>query len=64
MTTKKQVNLESPRPFSYDDESKGSAGVRWPRGLKDFELFLVGSNIDDKDQKKAILLHVYPRVYI
>ena len=42
----------------YDDESRHTAGTRWPQWLRDFELFLVGSGVVDEGQKKAILLYV------
>ena len=52
------VSLICPGVFMYDDESRHTAGTRWPQWLRDFELFLVGSGVVDEGQKKAILLYV------
>jgi hypothetical protein len=57
-TSKKTISLENPRPFDYNDETRGSAGLRWPKWIRDFELFLIGTNIDDDGQKIAVLLHI------
>ena len=51
------VSLNSPGEFLYDDESRHTAGTRWPIWIKNFELFLVGSGVKDAAQKKAILLY-------
>ena len=51
------VSLLGPGEFPYDDESRYTAGTRWPIWIRDFELFLVGSGVEDADQKKAILLY-------
>ena len=52
------MTLDSPNEFPYDDESRHTAGLRWPRWIQAFEYFLVASAITDKTQKKAMLLHV------
>ena len=54
----KSMSLNNPAEFLYDDESRGSASVRWSVWIRDFELFVAASGITDKAQKKAILLHV------
>jgi len=54
----KPIALSQPEPFKYDDESRNSAGARWPAWIRAFETFTVASAIADDAQKKAILLHV------
>ena len=55
------ISLNCPAAFSYDDESRSTAGSRWPVWIRVFELFADGSGITDAQQKKAILLHVVGR---
>ena len=52
------ISLNSPAEFHYDDESRATAGTRWPVWIRDFELYLDGSGVSNAAQKKAILLHV------
>ena len=54
----KAINLNDPTEFTYDDESRRTAGSRWSEWLKDFEIFLTAAGISDAAQNKAILLHV------
>lgn len=51
------LSLNNPIPFNYDDETKLTAGVRWPRWLREFETFVDASGIADAKQKKAVFLH-------
>ena len=46
-----------PREFAYDDESRATAGVRWPRWARDFETYLLAIGAQEDSQRKAILLH-------
>ena len=55
------ISLNCPAAFGYDDESRATAGSRWPVWIRDFELFADGSGITDMKQRKAILLHVVGR---
>ena len=52
------LSLNSPAEFHYDDESRQTAGTRWPFWIRDFGVYLDGSGITDDGQKKAVLLHV------
>ena len=52
------VSLPPPPPFDYDDESRATAGTRWPQWLRDFGYFVSGSGITDKTQKLSVFLHV------
>ncbi len=58
MTGVVTMSLSSPAPFDYDDESRSTAGLRWPIWLRKFETFILGSGVTNEDQKVAILLHV------
>ncbi len=44
--------------FTYDDESRPSAAVRWPDWLERFKIFLDASGIENESQKKSLLLHL------
>jgi len=57
-TKPKVLNLSSPQPFEYDNDSRGTASIRWTSWLKDMELYFEACNIDHKPQQKAILLHL------
>ena len=61
MTKAKNISLTCPGPFSYDDETRMTAGIRWATWIKELELYMEASNIDHKPQMKAILLHVVGR---
>ncbi len=52
------MNLQAPDAFRYNERCSITAGSRWPKWLKAFENYLLASNITDKAQKKAVLLHV------
>ena len=52
------MSLNNLAEFLYDDESRDSASVRWSVWIRDFELFMAGSGITHKAQKKANILHV------
>ena len=57
-TKPKVLNLSSPQPFEYDNDSRGTASIRWTSWLRDMELYFEACNIDHKPQQKAILLHL------
>ena len=52
------VTLSCPGQFDYDNEVRGTAGVRWTEWLDDFELFINASGVKLESQKISILLHV------
>ena len=52
------LSLNCPPPFIYSEETRNSAGSRWPRWIKDFELYMTGVNLVEAKQQKAVLLHV------
>ena len=55
------VSLQCPAAFDYDDESRATAGTRWPVWMEDFNFFVDGTGITDKAQKLSVLLHVVGR---
>ena len=54
----KMNGLLSPAEFAYDDESRNTAGMRWPTWIRDFEIFLNATAVTKAAQRKAMLLHV------
>ena len=52
------ASLVSPAEFQYDDESRGTAGLRWDVWIRDFELFTIATGVIRGPQRKATLLHV------
>ena len=51
------MTLDSPSEILYNDLSRHTAGLRWPKWIQAFEYFLVTSAINDKMQMKAMFLH-------
>ena len=58
MTTTVNISLNCPAQFDYSDESRHTAGSRWPRWIKVFEFYMAGVNLVEPRQQKAVLLHV------
>ena len=59
MPPKKQsISLNSPQPFEYSDESKHTAGTRWAKWIRDFDLYLKATDLECPEQRMAVLLHV------
>lgn len=54
----KPISLNAPGEFAYSDAARGTAVTRWPKYVRDIEIFITASGITDAAQKKAILLHV------
>ena len=52
------ASLVSPAEFRCDDESRGTAGLRWDIWIRDFELFTIATGVTRGPQRKATLLHV------
>lgn len=52
------IHLIPPEAFKYDDESRQTAGTRWPVWVEEFEIYAVGCGITDVKQKLNVFLHV------
>jgi hypothetical protein len=53
--------LLRPAEFKYDDESRGTLGMRWTCWIRDFQVFMTAAGITKAAQRKATLLHVVSR---
>ena len=54
----KSLNFIPPAPFRLDDETRATAGTRWPSWCAELDAFLAASDVSDADQKSAVLLYV------
>ena len=43
-------------PFNFNEDPT-TAGTRWTKWVKRFELLMTGMGINDNERKKALLLH-------
>ena len=50
--------LISPAEFQYDDESRGTAAIRWMGWIRDFEVFLIAAGIN-KELKRRQLCYTW-----
>ena len=55
-TSSKQVTVDPPKPFQYNDRNRHTAAIRWPIYKTEFDYFLSASGIDHDPQKKSLLL--------
>ena len=51
------LHLPALQPFSVTSDQT-TLGQRWSKWVKGLEYFLTASNITDKKQKRAVLLHL------
>jgi len=51
------LQLPAMQPFSVTTDQT-TLGQRWSKWVKGLEYFLVASNISEKKQKRAVLLHL------
>ena len=52
------LSLAAPAAFRLDDESKATAGIRWPTWCKELDTFLTASGVSQAAQKRAVLVYV------
>lgn len=51
------IQLPAIQPFSATSDQT-TLGQRWSKWVKGFEYLLIASNITEKKQKRAVLLHL------
>jgi len=51
------LTLMPPAAFKLDDDSKRTAGTRWPAWCRDLDTYVTASGVKDGGQKRALLLY-------